>query len=227
MARALLLKAGTEKRPPKGKPPGKSQGASPDDAAAVGAVAGVVSACLDRDRSAYVALADLCWRWRTSSRTGAATRRRPGGRRWRRRSAVVDRARASADAARLDDAAGGDDYRYLKLFPSRDDVLGDGGDDLAPNQGEENDVILLSLVRNDGRGANATKRDRGGATVGFLAVSNRAGDVGPALPLKPGFRDGDDAVVKVAKDRDFDGLRWGADAAAAAPGLRLSSAAPT
>ena len=114
-------------------------------------------------------------------------------------------------------------------------------------QGEENDVILLSLVRNDGRGANATKRDRGGATVGFLAVSNRAcvsltrarsglfvfgnasllgaksdlwrsiladlrasGDVGPALPLKPGFRDGDDAVVKVAKDRDFDGLRGGA-----------------
>ena len=59
MARALLLKAGTEKRPPKGKPPGKKGGASPDDAAAVGAVAGVVSACLDRDRSAYVALADL------------------------------------------------------------------------------------------------------------------------------------------------------------------------
>ncbi|KAH8063396.1 Nfx1-type zinc finger-containing protein [Aureococcus anophagefferens] len=108
MARALLLKAGTEKRPPKGKPPGKSQGASPDDAAAVGA-----DLVADRRR-------DKAPAWREA--LGAAKR-------------VVDRgASLRADAARLDDAAGGDDYRYLKLFPSRDDVLGDGGDDLAPNQ---------------------------------------------------------------------------------------------
>ncbi|KAH8090174.1 Nfx1-type zinc finger-containing protein [Aureococcus anophagefferens] len=135
MARALLLKAGTEKRPPKGKPPGKSQGASPDDAAAVGAVAGVVSACLDRDRSAYVALADLL----LALEDLVADRRRDKAPAWREAlgaaKRVVDRgASLRADAARLDDAAGGDDYRYLKLFPSRDDVLGDGGDDLAPNQ---------------------------------------------------------------------------------------------
>ena len=37
-------------------------------------------------------------------------------------------------------------------------------------QGEENDIILLSLVRNDGRpdGANHKK-----ATIGFLSTSNR------------------------------------------------------
>ena len=135
MARALLLKAGTEKRPPKGKPPGKKQGASPDDAAAVGAVAGVVSACLDRDRSAYVALADLL----LALEDLVADRRRDKAPAWRdalgMAKRVVDRgASLRADAARLDDAAGGDDYRYLKLFPSRDDVLGDGCDDLAPNQ---------------------------------------------------------------------------------------------
>ena len=38
-------------------------------------------------------------------------------------------------------------------------------------QGEENAIILLSLVRNDG---NAGKRDHGHSSVGFLAVSNRA-----------------------------------------------------
>ena len=39
-------------------------------------------------------------------------------------------------------------------------------------QGEENDVILLSLVRNDGKGDDARRRG-GEGTIGFLSTSNR------------------------------------------------------